>query len=668
MNIRTLTVLLGAGALLAACNGGDKADDTGQLTDDTGDTDTDDPVDDTGDTGPEDADGDGFDADVDCDDDDAQINPDATEVCDGLDNDCDELVDEDDDDLDLDTMTSYYNDADGDGYGDPEVGTDSCADPGGGFVLDNTDCDDDNAANFPGTVEACDDVDNDCDGVVDDVDVDGDGYFDSTCLGGDDCDDGVPEINPGADEVCDDGIDNNCDGFAGECTYSGDIPLSDADAIFRGEAASDRAGQGDPGLASGGDLDGDGFDDIVVGAIRNDESGDNAGAAYIVYGAPSGEMNLSAADVKITGADDGDFLGRAVNGVGDADGDGQDDLVISALYGGTNDGGAAYLLHGPLTGDMSVSVADLVVSAETADDLLADVEPLGDINGDSLADLLVGAQYNADGGTDAGRAYVISGGTTGALDLDTDGVRITGVGGSEFGSALGHGDFDGDGTSDVIVGARYADDAGADSGTVYIFSGPITGDLTISDADAAFTGEADGDQLGNFASVASAGDTDGDGRDDVILGARETDAGGYRRGAAYVLVGPFPASSTAVSTAYAIFQGEADSDLVGDSVDGVGDVDGNGSNDVFIGSGFVDAGTSNGGAGYLVLGPMTGGTQSLTTANARFTAEDDNDRVRIQAGGDIDDDGYMDLLIGAQNNSDTGSQAGAVYLFYGEGL
>ena len=478
-------LLLGLGFLGCTDKSDPILDDTGPVsTDDTGDTDDTDDTDD-----PVDADGDGFDEDVDCDDADPQVNPEATEVCDGADNDCDGLIDLDDDSLDASTKVLLYVDADGDGYGDAALTQEAC-EAGDGLVADDTDCDDTNVDRFPGNPEVCDGVDNDCDDDVDDIDADGDGFLDASC-DGDDCDDADAAVNPDATEVCDDGIDNDCDGSPGVCLPTGDISLGDSDAIFVGEAAGDRAAQGDPGVASAGDVNGDGFGDIIVGAIRNDAAGADAGAAYIVYGPASGEISLSDANVKITGANEGDYLGRSVNGVGDTNNDGYDDVLVNALYNSDTAyrAGATYLFHAPLSASISADDAHLTLLGEAEDDQLADVDRLGDTNGDGYADLLLTAQFNDTNGSNAGAAYVVLSPASGTVNLGSSSVvRLDGDSGEEFGSAVGAGDFNGDGLADALVGARYADANGTDSGSVYLFEGPLTVSGTFADADAVFTG------------------------------------------------------------------------------------------------------------------------------------------------------------------------------------
>ncbi len=165
---------------------------------------------------------------TDCDDNNATVNPIAPEICDGLDNNCNNEIDEGI------SENTFYADADGDGYGDPDVSVEACIAPEG-YVGDNTDCDDDNATVNPEAPEICDGLDNNCNGDIDEgvssttyyADVDGDGYGDPMdsvegCTVPDgyvandmDCDDTNEEINPEATETCD-GIDNNCDGFIDE--------------------------------------------------------------------------------------------------------------------------------------------------------------------------------------------------------------------------------------------------------------------------------------------------------------------------------------------------------------------------------------------------------------------------------------------------------------------
>ena len=183
----------------------------------------------------------------DCDDDDAAVNPAATEECDGIDNDCDALVD--DDDSPVSGTSTWYSDADGDGYGDPRITTQACEQPDG-WTDDGSDCDDDDAAVNPDAAEVCDGIDNDCDGLIDDddspvsgtstwyADADGDGFGDPRVStqacdepsgwtdDGSDCDDDDAAVNPDALDLCN-GIDDDCDGGVDEDEVCGDDDCED---------------------------------------------------------------------------------------------------------------------------------------------------------------------------------------------------------------------------------------------------------------------------------------------------------------------------------------------------------------------------------------------------------------------------------------------------------
>jgi hypothetical protein len=214
-----------------------------------------------GSVGYADNDGDGWAACQECDDGEAAVNPDAQEVCNGVDDDCDGAMDDNDDSLDLSSATTYYQDADSDGYGDLDFTTQSCVAPAG-YVADATDCEDADTTINPAATELCDGLDNNCDGSVDEAsaadastwyaDTDEDGYGDadygtSACeqptgyvSEATDCDDGDAAVSPAGTELCD-GQDNNCDGSVDESSAA-DAPT------WYGDADGD--GYGDPGSAS----------------------------------------------------------------------------------------------------------------------------------------------------------------------------------------------------------------------------------------------------------------------------------------------------------------------------------------------------------------------------------------------------------------------------------
>ncbi|PJA45083.1 hypothetical protein CO174_04570, partial [Candidatus Uhrbacteria bacterium CG_4_9_14_3_um_filter_50_9] len=260
----------------------------------------------------------------DCDDTRPSVNPGAEEICNNdLDDDCDDETDTDT------TFYDWYPDVDGDGYGDEDASaTSDCENPGD-YVTDNTDCDDTEAAANPGETEVCDDIDNNCDGDVNEgltrtyyVDADGDGYGDSSsgttedCIlpsghaeDDGDCDDSDADVNPGETEVCRDGVDNDCDGTATGCEFTGTLSVSDADSTWTGEATGDYAGYE---LLGNCDLDHDGFPDVVFGASSNDEETTDGGAVYIDTSMTSGSSSAGSATTRIYGSASNGYFGYSL--------------------------------------------------------------------------------------------------------------------------------------------------------------------------------------------------------------------------------------------------------------------------------------------------------------------------------------------------------------------
>jgi hypothetical protein len=614
----------------------------------------------------------------DCDDSDARIHPDATEYCNGWDDDCDGLTDG----FDAIDPGVWFSDADGDGYGDDSSLVATCDGPPG-YVEAGGDCDDGDAARFPGAPEQCNASDDDCDAIVDEdpatawySDVDGDGFGDDstqayTCdpapgsvVVGGDCDDLEPLARPDGVELCGNGIDDDCSGGAPECQLEGEFGVSDSSPVvaarLRGAAAGDQLGYW---VSSAGDVNGDGKADLILGARTDATVAADAGAAFVVTAPVAGDVVVGAGlGAHLLGVDGGDYAGTSVAGVGDVDGDGFDDVVVGAQSEATSGSGAGavYLVRGPMSGEISLSTAYATMFAAAAGDAVGLASSyVGDMDGDGYTEVVAGAS-----GGDT--AYILYGPVSGSMDLSAADVAITGAVNSALGVGLGAaGDVDGDGLADLLVGAEDYDASGRnDAGAVYLFLGPgAVGDT--GDAEAEFLGAAANEKLGR---ALCGGDLDADGRSDVVLGAYNSDAGGSNAGRVYGFTSVAGGSYDLALGAPLVMDGESNGDYAGRSVD-AGDIDGDGTADLIVGA-YLDAvAGTEAGAVFVAYGPLSG-IFGLDAAELRLRGEAADDRLgrHVAFAGDVDGDGAGDLILASYHNDVTGDDAGAVYLVLGHGL
>ena len=447
------------------------------------------------------------------------------------------------------------------------------------------------------------------------------------------------------------GVQNNdAGGFNAGRTYIyfGGISMDNtADVIMTGATANDFFGAS---VSIAGDVNGDGFGDVIVGAWGNDAGGPSAGRAYIYYGSASMD---NTADVLLTGSAAIDYFGYSVSTAEDVNGDGYSDVIVGANRNdaGGIDAGSAYIYFG---GALMDNTADVTMTGAAAGDFFgASVSTAGDVNGDGYSDVIIGAYQNDAGGTDAGRAYIYFGGAL--MDNAAD-VIITGAAVSDrFGwSVSTAGDVNGDGYSDVIVGAYLNDVGGTDAGRAYLYLNSLTG-LDIPDE--FFTGETANDYFGW--SVSTAGDVNGDGYSDIIVGAYGNDAGGTFAGRAYIYYG----GTTMDNTADIIMTGEAANDYFGDVVKTAGDVNGDGYSDIIVGAKGNDAGGDAAGRAYIYFG----GTSMDNIADVIMTGEAAGDVLggSVATAGDVNGDGYGDVIVGAYGNDAGGTSAGRAYIYFG---
>lgn len=466
-------------------------------------------------------------------------------------------------------------------------------------------------------------------------------------------------------------------------------------------------------VSSAGDINGDDIDDIIVGAYN---VRDGAGQSYVVYGSEAGfsaSLNLAILDgthgFTIDGILAQDFSGYSVSSAGDVNGDRIDDIVIGA-YGadpdGKNGAGQSYVVYGRKAGFpavLNLSTLDgtngFIINGIAANDFSGySVSGAGDINYDGIDDIIIGA-YNARGG--AGQSYVVFGRTAQSATFNlsildgTNGFIMNGIAPYD-GSGISvnrAGDVNGDGINDLIIGASGADPNDQNlAGQSYVVFGSRVGlpallDLSTLDGTNGFVvnGVTINGKLG--ISVSEAGDLNADGMDDLVIGAPGIDAfggetnGNTGAGQSYILYGSnanWPATfdlSTLNGMNGFTIHGVAANDRLGISVSGVGDVNGDGVDDLLIGAYGADSnGNSDAGQSYVIFGSQVGLPAVLNPSTLEGTngiiingiATQDSSGISVSGAGDVNRDGVHDLLIGAYSASPNASSlAGQSYVVFG---
>ena len=466
--------------------------------------------------------------------------------------------------------------------------------------------------------------------------------------------------------------DVNGDGFGdlliGAPGLDGETPDSGQVLLYHGSAHgptslpdwSDAGGQVGAeygfSLGSAGDVNGDGFDDVIAGAWLYDAGNIDDGKAFVFHGSRDGLETTPSWTADANQSTAG--FGRSVAAAGDVNGDGFSDVIVGAyLYSHTNlNEGRAFVFHGS---EQGLSAEPSWVANGNRDQAWFgfSVATAGDVNGDGFSDVLVSTINHTSGFPLEGRTSLFLGSRNGLRAIPSWSFTSR-QSGARLGWAVATaGDVNGDGFSDVVTSTWLFDNGQLNEGKVFLFYGSLLGLSLFPSWEV--EGNQDRARLGW--SVGTAGDVNGDGFSDLIIGAPGFDRGEPNEGAAFLYLGsPAGPGSEPAWTA----EGDQADSQFGGSVGTAGDINGDGFSDVIVGAWFHDAGLENQGKALVYLGTAAG-----LSPDPAWTGLGDQADARfgwaVGTAGDVNGDGFSDLLVSSPI-ADTGLvREGRVFLHLG---
>jgi hypothetical protein len=410
-------------------------------------------------------------------------------------------------------------------------------------------------------------------------------------------------------------------------------------------------------VSTAGDVNGDGYSDVIVGAPKYDNGQTDEGAAFLFPGSAAG-ISLSAKILQSNQANA--QSGTSVSTAGDVNGDGYSDVLVGAPYydAGQTDEGAVFVYLGSAAG-LNTNPAKMLEIHQTGANFGISVAMAGDVNGDGRSDILAGAHQYDNGQLNEGAAFLFYGNTAsvgaGAVTLEAN----------QAGAMMGYsvasaGDLNGDGFTDVMVGARLYTNGQTHEGAVFIYKGSASG--LINGIPQRLESDQVDARFGH--SIAPAGDVNGDHYADIIVGAYMYDAAEVNQGAAFLYFGVGFSDQGWSRSMITLNQREAQ---FGWAVAGAGDANGDGFADFMVGARYYDNEKNNEGGAFIYYGGLS---SDYSWSDVMITGQQQDAWLgsALAPAGDVNGDGYSDLIIGAYPYDNGQTDEGVALIYHGGGL
>lgn len=436
--------------------------------------------------------------------------------------------------------------------------------------------------------------------------------------------------------------------------YHGSAQGIKASAALRLESNQAEAKEG-ISVACAGDVNGDGYSDVMIGVWQYDKGESNEGTVVIHHGSPNGLISAPASTLESNQADAG--FGWSIKSAGDVNGDGYSDIITGAntYDNGFADEGGAFVWLGMAEGVSNVATLKLEGNQNFAQ-MGWSLSDAGDVNGDGFDDVAIAANGYENGQSSEGAVFIYHGSKTGLNPLPATKIESNEIYAS-MGKVASAGDVNGDGYGDLIIGIPlYGEN---NSGAALVFHGSATGILPF--AKAQILGTNDDNNFG--ASVSSAGDVNSDGFGDIIIAAPGFDfVSEYKAaGAAFIYYGSI--NGISIASPNVVLSENVDSFNYASSVSNAGDVNSDGYDDVIVGSLYYSNDEDVEGGSYLYYGSANGiSAGAYTVLESNYVDAKMGSSVKAS---DINGDGYSDLVFGVPNYTNGQYQEGAVFIYYG---